>query len=952
MLKSKHKKPIIITVIASVLLVLGIALDIAAYGFLQGVLNMVFGEANVAELTQEEKDKITNDAKEVALDIAEEGVVLLDNNGTLPLGGDAKTVDLLGYHAKNPFYGGTGSGALSDKSTPIDFSAAFEAQNWTVNKSLLNSYGSGLSEKFELQDPDPDKYWDKTDANADLAVVVFGRSGGEGDDLPTSGYGNDKSGHYLQLSANEKKLLQKAAAQYKNLVVVLNTANMIELGPVKELYTADSGAVGNIDAVMWIGKLGYHGMPAVVSIVEGKLNPSGKMTDTYVYDVYSSPATKAYGDSEYTNVSVKGAEHGEPAHYQEYNEGIYVGYRYYETAATLGYIDYDKTVAYPFGYGKSYSDFAWKIIEADIPDPVNGNSKFSVKVEVTNVGDTNGKDVVELYGVLSQDELKNAKLDHSAVSLIAFAKTPDIPAGHSETVTLSFDAEDLASYDDRGVYSKNGAYVIESLKYTLALRTDSHTDKADVENIAIDIEKPIVYADSSDFDDADLSVTKRPSDSIGVKNVFGEYGKSTLSGSKYGIDVPYLSLKSERAAWIDGVGEKGDKTAPQSLVDFISDGANVSIDNKGYKVHSGAVVVDSQTNLDANDFADVEYDDAAWNTLVEQMSVAEMLSLVKNGGYGTVAVPSVNKAKSVDMDGPCGLNYYSRPDKYPGIAYPSPITLASTWNVKLAEDFGASVAKEGMMTGACGWYAPGANIHRTPFSGRAFEYYSEDPVLSGFMGAYTCSAATDGGLIVYIKHFVLNDTEVNRNRNVLHWCSEQALREIYLKAFEYPVKAETKLGLTSTTGIMSGFNYIGDRWCGASYELLTVVLREEWGFKGTVITDYFGGYGYMNADCAIRAGNDLMLSTMVAKLSTRSDDDRYYMQKACKNILYSYSRSGLASAGFASEGMETWQIVGIVLNVVWWCATAALIVLCVFAWIKFVKNNNNNSELNKDTGNE
>lgn len=936
MFKGK-KKPIALTVIVSVLLVLGIALNVAVYGFLQGVMTMMFGKSNTAEMTQAEKDKVTADAKTIARNIAEEGVVLLDNNGTLPYTDSTKSVDLLGYNAKNPFYGGSGSGALSDKSTPISFAKAFADAGWTVNNELLNSYGNGLSTSYGIQDPDPESYWNKTNVNASLAVVVLGRSGGEGSDLPTEGYGADNKGHYLQLSEYEKSLISKAANQYKNVVVLLNTANMIELGPVKQLYSAEKGSTGNVDAVLWIGKPGYHGLPAVVDVLEGKVNPSGKMTDTYVYDAYSAPATKSYGDSEYTNISVSGAEQNEPAHYQEYNEGIYVGYRYYETADGLGHINYNETVIYPFGYGKSYTDFTWEISESNIPETLKGDSKISITVKVTNGGNVAGKDVVELYSVLTADGLKSAKLDHSAASLIAFEKTPLIPAGGSETVTLSFDAEDLASFDDKGAYATNGAYVIEALNYTLALRTDAHTDKEDIENPVITVAKPIVYAKNSTAPDADTLITKRPSDLKEVGNTFGANTESIVNGSKYGMNVSYLSVGSNADGWVNGIIGKGDKTAPQSLVDFISNGANVSITNKGYEVHTGTVAVASGTTLDVNNFTKTDYDDASWDTLVKQMSVAEMRRLIKDGGYTTAAVSSVNKAKSVDLDGPCGLNYFPAPNKYPGIAYPSPIMLASTWNVKLAEDFGASIAKEGMMQGASGWYAPGANIHRTPFSGRNFEYYSEDPVLSGFMSMYTCSAATKGGMVVYLKHFALNDTEINRNRNVLHWCTEQALREIYLKPFEYPVKAEAKFGLTPTTGMMSAFNYIGDRWCGASYELLTTVLRNEWGFKGTVVTDYFGGYGYMSADCAIRAGNDLMLSTIVAELSTSSNDDKFYMQQACKNILYSYSRSGLADAGFESGGMETWEIVGIVINVVWWAATVALGALCALAWIKYIK---------------
>lgn len=946
------KKPIVLTVIVSVLLVIGIVLDVALYGFLQAVMDMMFGEsASTVELTDEEKAQITEDARALALRIAEESIVLLDNNGTLPLESSSKTVDILGYNGKNPYYGGGGSGALSDRTEPISFAGAFENAGWTVNRDLLAAYGSGLSTDLSILEPDPDDIWAHTDADADLAVIVFGRAGSEGSDLPTTGYGADGTGHYLQLSENEQELLAKAAAQYENVVVVLNISNMLELGPVEALYSDEAGTVGNVDAVLWLGKPGYYGMPALVEAIEGTLNPSGRMVDTFAYDAFSAPAAVSYGDSAYTNLSVNGADAGEPAHYQEYNEGIYVGYRYYETAAALGYIDYDDTVLYPFGYGLSYTTFSWEIVEQNIPAALQGDSKISITVQVTNTGDVAGKDVVELYSVLSPEALTEAALDHSAASLVAFAKTPLIPAGGSENVTLELDAEDLASYDDRGVYAADGAYVIEAGSYELALRTDAHTDKDAAINPVIEVENAIVYSESALSPDADTSVPKRPSDLVSVSNVFGSADDSTLNGTKYDLGIPYLSIASGEADWVNGYARNGDKTAPQSLVDFISGGANVSISNKGYTVHNEAVVTASGGSLDVNDFTDVPYGDPSWDTLVQQMSAAEMRRLIRDGGYGTDDIVSVNKANTIDVDGPQSLNYFPDPSKYQGVAYPSQISLAATWNVDLAAEFGASIAKEASVFGITGWYAPGANLHRTPFGGRNFEYYSEDPVLTGFMAMYTCSAATEGGMTVYIKHLVINDTEVNRNFNVLHWCTEQALREIYLKAFEYPVKAEARFGMTSTTGMMSGFNYIGDRWCGASYELLTAILRGEWGFHGTVVTDYFGGYGYMDAACAIRAGNDLMLNTVVAQLDLSTNDDLYWAQQACKNILYSYSRTYLAQSGVTAGGMQTWEIVSIAANVVWWAATAVLAGFCAFKWVQYSRIQKQNQGQRPDADN-
>lgn len=931
-----RKKPLVATIIVAVLIVIGIALDVVAFGVLADVLTMRFGRANAVDMTEAEKTQIKEDAKAVAREIAGEGFVLLDNNGTLPVASGAAKLDLLGFHSRHVSYGGTGSGAPSDKSTPVDFKTAFESAGFTVNRSLYDSYAGNMSMSFDWQEPDPATYWDKTDPDADLAVIVFARAGGEGGDLPTTGFGADGKSHYLELSENEKSLLRMAAAHYENIVTVINSGNMIELGDIKALYSDEKGTKGNIDAVIFVGKPGYHGLTALADIVRGEINPSGKITDTYVYDAFDNPAAALYGDSKYTNLKVKDAGSNDDAHYQEYSEGIYVGYRYYETAATLGHINYDEKVIYPFGRGLSYTDFEWEILSQSVPSPLKGDSKISVTVRVTNRGEIAGKDTVQLYSVFDKPALEAGRLDKSAASLVAFAKTKLIEPNDSDTVTLEFSAEDLASYDDRGVYASGGAFVAEEGEYDLVLRTDSHTDKGDL-RVTAEAPLPIVYAEAAVVE-ADTSVTKRPTDLASVSNAFGSFDKSTLNGGKYGMDIEYLTVGSAAELWTGGLVKRGDIAAPSELVAFIADGANVSVSNKGYPVRSDVVEVGVAGDLDIKNFAQTPYEDKSWDALVSQMKAYEQKKLIIYGGYKTDAVDSVNKLKSVDADGPSGLNYFPDPKQYWGIAYPCPVVIASTWNIELAEKFGAAVAAECRAYGVGGWYAPGANIHRNAFGGRNFEYYGEDPVLSGMMAMGTCSAVVENGVVPYLKHFVLNDTEINRNNNVLHWATEQSLREIYLKPFEYAVKADVKFGKTATTGMMSGFNYIGDRWCGASYELLTGILRGEWGFKGTVVTDYFGGYGCMNADCAIRAGNDLMLNTIVvSSINNTSADDKYYIHQACKNILYSYSRCALNGADVVGGGMEPWQVFALIANIVWWAATVALGVLAALGWIKYAK---------------
>lgn len=970
---NKKKSAVIFTVLAAVLLVVGIALDVTVYGFLSNVLNFRFGSAASSTITDEEKAERREYALGVAADIAEEGFVLIENNGTLPLA-SAGSVDLLGSVAAAPVYGGQGSSETSDDSDPVDYRDAFESAGFTVNADMLQYYrdngyitegvfGVGQTD-FEVKDPDPDLYWNMTDADADLAVVVLGRSGGEDNDLPMSMESDnaaDANKHTLEPSANERELLEKAAATYDNVLVVINSANPMELGFLDDLCTTETGGKGNIDACIWVGMPGYHGLPALADIVLGNISPSGRLTDTYAYDALSSAVASGLmtevgnNGNHYTNLLVEGAGsafsgYDGAATYMEYAEGIYVGYRYYETAAEMEYIDFDTVVQYPFGYGMSYAEFTWEIDESgtEIPSSPNGESSFNVKVNVTNESEIAARDTVQLYLTLDKGELTAGRLDRSAVTLVAYAKTPVIEPHDTESVTLTFSAEDMASYDDKGLYFVNGSYVIEAGEYTLALRTDSHTDKADGLTRTFSVERPIVYAEESSVADADTSVTKRPTDLVTAVNLMGSYDDSILSGTAYGMGIEYLGLDSGAEKWAHGTGRKGARTAPDSLVSFIADGANMSITNKGYKdmsSYDGTVGADG--SLSVTDFGDTPYGDESWQKLVEQLPMSEMTNLILYGGYMTSAAPSVGKEATTDSDGPCGIAFIFRQGEFPGVSYPCYTVVAATWNPSVAYAFGDAVSLESESYGLTGWYAPGANIHRTPFGGRNFEYCSEDPLITGICAANTAAAATKNGTPTYMKHYALNEQESNRGNNLLTWTTEQAAREIYLRAFELVVKADTKYGLEySPLGVMTSFNYVGDRWAGASYQLCTGYLRTEWGFEGTVVTDYFGNSAYMSAACAIRAGNDMMLGTIAMSLGdTSSGDTVYYMQQAAKNILYTYSRSWNVQTGMnVSSGMQPWEIIALIVNIVWWIGTAVLAFVAVRGWLRLRKNGDKNDK--------
>ena len=970
--KSKKIAHIVLTAVCAFVLVLGIALDVVVFNVIDNVLNFRFGKAAVSTVSEKEKAERREKAIGVAELIAEEGFVLMENNGTLPYTSEDKKVDLLGSAAAVPVYGGQGSSETSDNATPIDFAAAFTNAGYTVNTDIIDFYKNGgyVTEgvhgvgqtDFKVKDPDPDMYWDLT-SDADLAVVVFGRSGGEDNDLPLemeSDNPADADKHTLELSAYEHKMLSKAAEKYENVIAVFNSAHPLEPASFSDLMTGDAGTTGNVDALIWVGMPGYHGLPKLVDIIEGAVNPSGKLPDTYAYDSLSSAAMSGYmskgmnDGNYYSNLLVEGAggkiyaggelkEYDGAATYMEYAEGIYVGYRYYETAAELGYIDYAAEVAYPFGYGMSYSDFGWSIDKSAsvIPDEIDGDSTFEIAVDVTNDSETPGMDIVQMYLTLDADELRAGKLDRSAVSLVAYAKTPVIAPGATERVMLEFSAEDIASYDDKAIYSSSGSYVIERGEYTFRLRADSHTDKENVDPIVIDLTAPIVYSDTSTDASADTSVSKRPSDLVTAVNRMGTYDESILSGTKYDMGVNYLGLASSETEWLNGTGRKGALTANDSLVGFIANGENKSITNKGYVVHDDFIgTTASGGSLSVMNFGSVDFDDESWNDLVEQMPIEEASELILYGGYMTNAAPSVGKEATTDSDGPCGIAFIFRQGEFPGVSYPCYTVVAATWNEEVAFAYGDAVSLESESFSLTGWYAPGANLHRTPFGGRNFEYPSEDPLLAGITAANTAAAAALNGTPTYMKHYALNEQETNRGNNLITWTTEQAARELYLRAFELAVKADSKYGLgASPAGVMTSFNYVGDRWAGASYQLCTEYLRDEWGFRGTVVTDYFGNSSYMDAACAIRAGNDMMLGTIAMSLGDKSSGDTlYYVQKAAKNILYTYSRSwnvrnGLGAAG----GMQPWQAVALAVNIVWWLGTAVLAFFAVRGWIKVIR---------------
>ena len=828
-------------------------------------------EENVASATQ------------LCENIADEGIVLLDNDGTLPMAKNSK-LNVFGWASTNPCYGGTGSGALSDAYPTVTLLEGLKNAGFELNTELSDFYTSyradrpvvGMfSQDWTLPEPEAAQYTDEMMNNAkafsDTAMVVITRVGGEGADLPTDvsqvtydaghSYNDFEPGdHYLQLSKTEKDMIDLVCKNFDKVVVVYNGANAMELGWVKDY--------SQIKSVVWCAGTGQSGFNALGSILCGDVNPSGRTIDTFVYDLTQTPTANNFGNFNYTNMDeFKASSFGAdtiPA-FVNYVEGIYVGYKFYETAAAEGLIDYDKTVVYPFGRGLSYTTFTQtlnSVTEAD--------GTITVDVTVTNTGSASGKEVVEVY---YNPPYTNGGIEKASANLIGFAKTSELAPGASENVTVTFKAEDMASYDTYG----KGCYVLEKGDYVISINADSHTVlDSKVYNVASDIvydasnkrESDVEVADNK-FDFAEGNVTY-----LSRADGFANYAEATAAPADFELPAEAKATFYNNSNWNPEDFNNADDVAPTT----------------------GA-----KNGLKLKDMVGVDYNDAQWDAFLDQLTVSDMDSLIALGGYQSVAVDSIGKVQAVDCDGPASIN--NNFTKQGSIGFPSAVMIAATWNTDLAHDFGTSIGKMADDMDVSGWYAPAMNIHRNAFSGRTFEYFSEDSLLSGVMASSEISGAKSKGVYSFMKHFALNDQETKRTEMLCTWTNEQAMREIYLKPFEMSVKEG------GAQAVMSSFNYIGNTYAGADSALLQTVLRGEWGFKGFVLTDYFGGYGYQNADQEVRAGNDSMLATtkITNHITDKSATSVKAMRQAAHNILYTAANSWQYANGEPKVATPIWK---------------------------------------------
>nr|WP_278750226.1 glycoside hydrolase family 3 N-terminal domain-containing protein [Bifidobacterium catenulatum] len=896
-----------------------VGIVVAVSMMLSGPLATLLNNATLTKYTL--SDATVSKANELAKEVQSEAITMLKNDDSnLPLSN--KKVNVFGWGYTNPVYGGTGSGSMSDQYDTVSLLDGMKEAGLETNADLSKLYTdyradrpvvAMWSQDWTLPEVPADQYSDSLISDAksfsDEAVVVITRVGGEGADLPTNmkaetityknnskDYDDFQDGeHFLQLSKTERDMIDLVTKNFDKVTLVYNGANAFQFDFLSNYP--------QIKSVLWCPPAGQTGFSALGDVLAGETNPSGKTSDTFVKNLTKTPvfnntdgaaaasssSVGADGAFVYDNVDdlaakytgFTGQENTVLPSFVNYVEGIYVGYKFYETAADEGLINYDDTVIYPFGYGLSYTSFEQKMGDVSYKD-----GKVTFDVTVTNTGDTAGKDVVEVY---YNPPYTDGGIEKASKNLVAFEKTEKLEPGASETVKIEFDDDDMASYDNKGAK----AWVLEKGDYTISIQSDSHHV---IDSEKINVADTITYDSESNTHNNDQTV---------ATNQF-DYAAG---------DVTYLSRANHFANYAEATA------APTNF--SMSDEVKAAFTNNGnydptkYDDDSDKMpTTGAKNDLRLADMYGKDYDDADWEKLLDQLTFDDMDNLIANGGYGTPAVSSVGKIQLTDADGPASLN-----NNFTGvgsIGFPASTAFACTWNKDLAKQFGEMIGDMAHDMHVAGWYAPAMNIHRGAFSGRTFEYFSEDSLLSGVMASNEIAGAKEKGVYSFMKHFALNDQETNRTNMVCTWADEQAIREIYLRPFEMSVKEG------GAQAVMSSFNYIGYTYAGASNNLLNTVLRDEWGFKGFVLTDYFGGYGYQNADQEIRNGNDSMLATtkITNHITDKSATSVKAMRTAAHNILYTAANSWQYADGEPKVATPIWKTAMYVA----WGVTAVLVI--------------------------
>ncbi len=908
-----------------------VGIVVAISMMLSGPLSTLLNNATLTKYML--SDATVSKANELAKEVQSEAITMLKNDDSnLPLSN--KKVNVFGWGSTNPVYGGTGSGSMSDQYDTVSLLDGMKEAGLETNADLSKLYTDYRADRpvvamwaqdWTLPEIPADRYSDSLISDAksfsDEAVVVITRVGGEGADLPTNmkaetityennskDYDDFRDGeHFLQLSKTERDMIDLVTKNFDKVTLVYNGANAFQFDFLSNYP--------QIKSVLWCPPAGQTGFSALGDVLAGETNPSGKTSDTFVKDLTKTPvfnntdgaaaasssSVGANGAFVYDNADDLAAKYtgftGQEStvlpSFVNYVEGIYVGYKFYETAADEGLINYDDTVIYPFGYGLSYTSF-----EQKMGDVSHKDGKVTFDVTVTNTGDTAGKDVVEVY---YNPPYTDGGIEKASKNLVAFEKTGKLEPGASETVKIEFDDDDMASYDNKNAK----AWVLEKGDYAISIQSDSHHV---IDSEKINVADTITYDSESNTHNDDQTV---------ATNQF-DYAAG---------DVTYLSRANHFANYAEATA------APTNF--SMSDEVKAAFTNNGnydptkYNDDSDEMpTLGAKNGLRLADMYGKDYDDADWEKLLDQLTFDDMDNLIANGGYGTPAVSSVGKIQLIDADGPASLN-----NNFTGvgsIGFPASTAFACTWNKDLAKQFGEMIGDMAHDMHVAGWYAPAMNIHRGAFSGRTFEYFSEDPLISGVMASNEIAGAKEKGVYSFMKHVALNDQETNRTNMVCTWADEQSIREIYLKPFEMSVKEG------GAQAVMSSFNYIGYTYAGASNNLLNTVLRDEWGFKGFVLTDYFGGYGYQNADQEIRNGNDSMLATtkITNHITDKSATSVKAMRTAAHNILYTTANGWQYENGEPKVDTPVWRIA---MYVVWGVTAVLAVGLEVLTIMKYLK---------------
>ena len=893
--------------------------------------------------TTSSKDEARENGDNFNVKLAEEGIVMLKNkDNAFPLPKGTK-VSVFGKNSAGIVYGGSGSGAV-DSSKAKTLHDSLTAVGFEVNPELEAFYASsasgagrpnnpsdldsGKSVKLETGETPLSMYTDKVKSSYssynDLALVVLSRIGGEGFDLPRTSAEDGK--HYLELDKNEIDMIKHVQASgFKKVAIVINSGNAFELGFTKTDY--EGILADKIDGVFLMPGTGTTGVMALGEILSGSVNPSGHTVDTYATDFTAAPSFQNFGDNSKDNGDLMLKEDGTSAgfYFVDYEENIYVGYRYYETrAAVEGETWYQNNVVYPFGYGLSYTSFSYELVDQDSLPTTLTTEEFKVKVKVTNTGTKAGKAVAQLYG---HAPYYAGKIEKSEVQLVDFGKTSLLEPGASEVLELNVNPYYMASYDYK---DQNGdgfkGYTLDSGDYTFSVRTDAHT-LAGSTSFQLNLPSTIKYE-------------KDPVTDTVVKNLYtdnkeryldSDYHLQTLlSRSDFNGTFPVTptgddyKLTQAEIKILEDRNPNNPNTYEMPNLEVPEEDADLMLYDLFEKNEDGTLA------LDENGRPYVLYDNPKWESLLNKVPLDKAKEMMNRAVFHTIEIPEIDKPRTYETDGPAGIvNFMFTSEYYGCAAYCSETLVGMTFNQELAEEWGETVGEESLwgdittvngevVTKApySGWYAPGVNIHRSPFGGRNFEYYSEDPVHTGKMAAAEIRGTRRKGMYTFMKHFALNEQETHRSINGdISYCTEQAMREIYLKAFEIAVKEGKSLG------IMSSFNRIGLKWTGGDYRLLTTILRDEWGFRGAVIDD-FNTPGYMPVKQMCYAGGDLNLSATRSwsKTDWNNANDVTVIRKALKNTLYvvanSNNMNGHGEGIVHSAGKPIYKNIQLAVNIV------------------------------------